>query len=64
LQRENHGVFLFALSMGLVVSLHSISSLAIESAKELGITLIGNARHPKLKVYSHPGKIIGMGDSS
>jgi FdhD protein len=52
------------MGVGLVISLHSISSLAIESAKELGITLIGNARHPKLKVYSHPGKIIGMGDST
>ncbi len=42
----------------LVISLHSISSLAIETGNTLGMCLIGHARSPKWGVYTHAEMII------
>ena len=41
-----------------IVSLHSTSSLAIEAAGSLGITLASHARRGKIEIYSHPERII------
>jgi FdhD protein len=46
------------MKVGLLLSLHSVSSLAIESGEKLGITLIGHARSSKLEVFTHPETII------
>ena len=46
------------MGVRLVISLHSISSLAIESGTTLGICLIGHARSPKWGVYTHAEMII------
>jgi FdhD protein len=46
------------MGVGLVISLHSISSLAIETGDTLGICLIGHARSPKWGVYTHPEMIV------
>ncbi len=46
------------IGVRLVVSLHSISSLAIESGATLGICLVGHARSPKWGVYTHTEMII------
>jgi len=45
------------MGVWLVISLHSISSLAIETGATLGICLIGHARSPKWGVYTHPEAI-------
>jgi FdhD protein len=42
------------MGVGLVISLHSMSSLAIETGDTLGLCLIGHARSPKWGVYTHP----------
>ena len=47
------------MGVALVISLHSISSMAIGTASDLGVTLIGHARLPKLNVYTHPELITG-----
>jgi FdhD protein len=41
------------MGVRLVISLHSISSLAIDTGKTLGLCLIGHARSPKWGVYTH-----------
>ena len=46
------------MGVRLVISLHSISSLAIEIGETLGICLIGHARSPKWGVYTHAEMII------
>jgi FdhD protein len=45
------------LGAAIVVSRTSPSSLSIELADRLGITLIGYARRDRFNVYSHPGRI-------
>jgi FdhD protein len=40
-----------------IVSLHSTSSMAIEAAGSIGITLAGHARHGHLEIYSYPERI-------
>jgi FdhD protein len=46
------------MNVALVISLHSTSSMAIEAAESLGITLAGHARRGQVEVYSHPERII------
>jgi FdhD protein len=46
------------MGVRLVISLHSISSLAIESGAKLGMCLIGHARSPKGGIYTHSEMII------
>jgi FdhD protein len=46
------------MRVSLLLSLHSVSSLAIESGEKLGITLIGHARSSKLEIFTHPESII------
>ena len=46
------------MGVRLVISLHSISSLAIETGTILGMCLIGHARSPKWGVYTHTEMII------
>ena len=46
------------MKVALVISLHSTSSMAIEAAELLGITLAGHARRGQLEIYSHPERII------
>ena len=46
------------MNIGLVISLHSTSSMAIEAAELLGITLAGHARRGQLEVYAHPERIL------
>jgi FdhD protein len=41
------------MRIGLVISLHSVSSQAIEIGRQLGIVLIGHARSAKWGVYTH-----------
>jgi FdhD protein len=45
----------------MLISLTSPTSLSIEMAEELGITLIGYARGRKFNIYSHPQRIIDFG---
>lgn len=45
------------MGVRLLVSLHSISSLAIENGATLGICLVGHARSAKWGVYTHPEMI-------
>lgn len=46
------------MGVGLVISLHSISSLAIETGAQLEVALIGHARSSKMGVYAHAELII------
>lgn len=46
------------MQVGLLISLHSVSSLAIETGNALGLTLIGHARTSRLNVFTHPGRIL------
>ncbi len=48
------------MGVRLVISLHSISSLAIESGATLGLCLVGHARSPKWGVYTHAEMIINQ----
>ncbi len=48
------------MGVRLVISLHSISSLAIESGAILGMCLVGHARSPKWGVYTHAEKIVDI----
>jgi FdhD protein len=45
------------MNVPFVLSLHSTSSMAIEAAESLGITLAGHARRAQLEIYSHPERI-------
>jgi FdhD protein len=45
------------LGASIVVSRTSPSSLSIQMADELGITLIGYARRSQCNVYSHPERL-------
>ncbi|MGD8457952.1 MAG: formate dehydrogenase accessory sulfurtransferase FdhD [Anaerolineales bacterium] len=42
----------------MIISLTSPTSLSIEMAQEIGITLIGYARGKKFNIYSHPERIL------
>ncbi|MCX6054055.1 MAG: formate dehydrogenase accessory sulfurtransferase FdhD [Chloroflexi bacterium] len=42
------------MGVGLVISLHSASSLAIELASGLGLALVGHARRSQVEIFSHP----------
>jgi FdhD protein len=46
------------LDASIVISRTSPSSLSIEMAHRLGITLIGYARRNSFNIYSHPHRII------
>ncbi len=46
------------LGAGIVISRTSPSSLSIETADRMGITLIGYARRNRFNIYSHPERII------
>ena len=48
------------MGVRLVISLHSISSLAIETGTTLGMCLIGHARLPKWGVYTHAEMVNGF----
>jgi FdhD protein len=48
----------YRMGVRLVISLHSISSLAIETGTTLVMCLIGHARSPKWGVYTHSEMII------
>ena len=42
------------MQIGLLISLHSVSSLAIETGNNINLTLVGHARVSKLNVFTHP----------
>jgi formate dehydrogenase assembly factor FdhD len=46
------------MGVRLAISLHSLSSQAIETGATLGMCLIGHARSPKWGVYTHPEMVI------
>ena len=46
------------MNASLLISLHSVSSLAIETGEELGITLVSHARSARLNVFTHPENIV------
>lgn len=46
------------IGAGILVSRTSPSSLSIETAERLGITLIGYARRNRFNIYTHPERII------
>jgi FdhD protein len=48
----------FAAGIPLLAAVSSVSSLAADFAKELGITLIGYCRDDRATVYAHPERII------
>jgi FdhD protein len=45
------------LEVGVVISRTSPTSMSIEMAESLGITLIGYARGPQFTIYTHPKRI-------
>lgn len=45
-------------NIGIVVALSGPTSLAIELAKQAGITLVGFGRHGRHAVYSHPNRLL------
>lgn len=45
------------MNIPLLLSLHSISHLAVQAAEEAGITLIGHARRKQFDLYTHPERI-------
>jgi len=49
----------FALGIPLIVSRTSPTALAIDTAWEAGITLIGYLRGAQFEVYSHPERLQG-----
>jgi len=46
------------MGAGIVISRTSPSSLSIESAERMGITLIGYARRNRFNIYTHPERIL------
>jgi FdhD protein len=46
------------MQVPVVVSLHSVSQMAIQAADSLGITLVGHARRNQIDIFSHPERII------
>jgi FdhD protein len=46
------------IGAGVVISRTSPSSLSVQMADELGITLIGYARRDRFTIYTHPEKIV------
>jgi FdhD protein len=48
------------IGTSIVISRTSPSSLSIEEAKRMGITLIGYARRDRFRVYTYPEKILGF----
>lgn len=48
------------LTASIVISRTSPSSLSIQLANQLGITLIGYARRNRFNVYTHPNRIISL----
>jgi len=47
-----------AAGIGLVAAVSAPSSLAIQFAREIGLTLIGFLRPPTMNLYAHPGRVI------
>ena len=46
--------------IGLVVAISAPTSLAIELARDSGVTLIGFARGDRLNIYTHPNRVAGV----
>ncbi|WP_425060576.1 Sulfur carrier protein FdhD [Sporomusa carbonis] len=47
------------MNIPIIISRAAPSSLAIDMAEELGITVIGFARDNRMNIYSHPERVIG-----
>ena len=45
------------MQVGILISLHSVSSLAIDTGNKINLTLIGHARGSRLNVFTHPESI-------
>ena len=45
--------------IAVMIAVGAPSSLAADSAEELGITLVGFARGDRFNVYTHPGRVLG-----
>jgi FdhD protein len=50
------------MGVAIVISRTSPSSLSIELAERFGITLIGYARRNRFNIYSHPERILEVGE--
>jgi FdhD protein len=48
----------FAGGIPVITAVSSVSSLAVDFANELGITLVGFCRDERMTVYTHPGRIV------
>lgn len=47
----------FAMGIPVLAAVSAPSSMAVDMAKSMGITLIAFSRHERFTVYSHPGRI-------
>jgi formate dehydrogenase accessory protein FdhD len=45
------------LGVSLVASLSVPTTLAVQMAREAGITLVGSVRSGRMKIYSHEGRL-------
>jgi len=50
----------FAAGIPVVAAVSSVSGLAVDYARELGITLIGFCREGRATIYSHPERLFGL----